>query len=226
MGAMPLNNPGGVRMSTAITYLDECRHRLNLTIRADVLARRIVFERGSAGPPRAVSVEVESGGEVFVIEGDAIILSAGAIASPQLLMLSGVGPAAELRPLGIGVIHDLPGVGRGMKNHPSVSIVYRSQPGHRLASGRAAQPGGAAVHRRRLADAQRRAGAAHHVLPRKPGRAQHPHRLPSGIPLQRGITDPGLRRRVSAAASGLPVSHRPAGYRPVPRRRAPHRGHL
>ncbi|MXZ90253.1 MAG: mycofactocin system GMC family oxidoreductase MftG [Chloroflexi bacterium] len=133
VGAMPLNNPGGVRMSTAITYLDACRHRLNLTIRPDVLARRIVFERGSTGSPRAVGVEVESGGEVFTIEGDEIILSAGAIASPQLLMLSGVGPAAELESLGIDVVHELPGVGRGMKNHPSVSIVYRSQPGHRLA---------------------------------------------------------------------------------------------
>ena len=129
VGAMPLNNPGGVRMSTAITYLDACRHRLNLTIRADVVARRIVFDG-----KRAVGVEVESGGQVFTIEGDAIVLSAGAIASPQLLMLSGVGPAAELAPLGIDVIHDLPGVGRSMKNHPSVSIVYRSQPGHRLAS--------------------------------------------------------------------------------------------
>ena len=134
VGQMPLNNPGGVRMSTAITYLDACRHRLNLTIRADVVARRILFERGSTGSPRAVGVEVESGGEVFTIEGDEIILSAGAIASPQLLMLSGVGPAAELAPLGIDVVCDLPGVGRSMKNHPSVSIVYRSQPGHRLAS--------------------------------------------------------------------------------------------
>ena len=128
VGQMPLNNPGGVRMSTAITYLDACRHRLNLTIRADVLARRIAFDG-----QRATGVEVESGGEVFVIEGDEIILSAGAIASPQLLMLSGVGPAAELEPLGIDVVCDLPGVGRSMKNHPSVSIVYRSQPGHRLA---------------------------------------------------------------------------------------------
>ncbi|MDE2785524.1 MAG: mycofactocin system GMC family oxidoreductase MftG [Chloroflexota bacterium] len=133
VGAMPLNNPGGVRMSTAITYLDACRHRLNLTIRANVAARRIVFEHGSTGSPRAVGVEVESGGDVFVVEGDEIILSAGAIASPQLLLLSGVGDSGQLRPLGIEPIHDLPGVGRSMKNHPSVSIVFRSQPDHRLA---------------------------------------------------------------------------------------------
>ena len=128
VGAMPLNNPGGVRMSAAIAYLDACRHRLNLTIRANVVVRRILFNG-----KRAAGVEVESDGSRFTVNGDAIILSAGAIASPQLLMLSGVGPADQLRPLGIDVIHDLPGVGRNMKNHPSVSIVFRSRPEHHLA---------------------------------------------------------------------------------------------
>ena len=133
VGQMPLNNPGGVRMSTAITYLDACRHRLNLTVRPNALARRIVFDGGSASSPRAVGVEVESGGETFVVEGAETILSAGAIHSPHLLLLSGVGPAEELRPLGISPVRDLPGVGRSMKNHPSVSIVFRSHPDHHLA---------------------------------------------------------------------------------------------
>ena len=127
VGRMPLNNPGGVRMSTAITYLDACRHRLNLTIRANVLARRILFDGA-----KATGVEVESGGGTFAVEGNEIILSAGAIHSPHLLLLSGVGPADELRPHGIAPIHDLPGVGRNMKNHPSVNIVFRSHPGHHL----------------------------------------------------------------------------------------------
>ena len=127
VGPFPLNNPGGVRMSTAITYLEECRHRLNLTIRGDVLARRILFDG-----KRATGVEVESNGQPFVVEGEEIILSSGAIASPQLLLLSGVGPAEELRPLGIDSVHDLPGVGRNMKNHPSVSLMFRSQPGDQL----------------------------------------------------------------------------------------------
>ena len=128
VGAMPLNNPGGVRMSTAITYLDACRHRLNLTIRADVLARRVRFDG-----KRATGVEVESNGETFILDGEEIILSAGAIVSPQLLMLSGVGPAEQLEPQAIATVHELPGVGRSMKNHPSVSIVFRSQPDHHLA---------------------------------------------------------------------------------------------
>ena len=128
VGQVPLNNPGGVRMSTAITYLDACRHRLNLTIRANVTAKRVVFDGD-----KATGVEVESNGESFIVDGDQIILAGGAIASPQLLMLSGVGPADHLRSVGIEPVHDLPGVGRSMKNHPSVSIVYRSQPDHHLA---------------------------------------------------------------------------------------------
>jgi choline dehydrogenase len=122
VGAFPLNNPDGVRMSTALTYLHTARHRPNLSLKANALVRRILF----AGQ-QAVGVEVDSGGETFVVEADEIILSAGAIQSPQLLMLSGVGPADHLRHLGIPVVHDLPGVGRHLKNHPAVSVRYLPQ---------------------------------------------------------------------------------------------------
>ena len=127
VGPFPLNNPGGVRMSTSLAYLEACRHRLNLTVRGDVLTQRIRFDG-----KRATGVEVESNGESFVVEGGEIIVSSGAIGSPQLLLMSGVGPGAELRPLGIEPVHELPGVGRSMKNHPSVSLMFRPQPGPRL----------------------------------------------------------------------------------------------
>jgi predicted dehydrogenase (TIGR03970 family) len=122
VGAFPLNNPDGVRMSTALTYLHTARHRPNLTVKANVLVRRILF----AGQ-QAVGVEVDSGGKTFVVEAGEIILSAGAIQSPQLLMLSGVGPAAHLRRLGIPLVHDLLGVGQQLKNHPGVSVRYLPQ---------------------------------------------------------------------------------------------------
>ena len=70
---------------------------------------------------------MESGGEKFVVEGEEIILSAGAIASPHLLMLSGVGPAAHLRGLGIPVVHDLPGVGQNLRDHPTVWVTWRTK---------------------------------------------------------------------------------------------------
>jgi len=86
VGPRTLNSIDGNRMSTAVTYLADARHRLNLTIRGDVMARRVLIDGG-----HAVGVEVESGGQVFTIEADDVILSGGAINSPQLLMLSGIG---------------------------------------------------------------------------------------------------------------------------------------
>ena len=120
VASRPLNNIDGVRMSTALTYLDPARHRMNLTTRGDVTVRRILFE-GRQG----VGVEAESGGEVFRVEGDQIILSCGAIASPQILLLSGVGPAQHLRSLGINLVHDLPGVGENLRDHPAVFTLFR-----------------------------------------------------------------------------------------------------
>jgi choline dehydrogenase len=124
LGFWPLNNIDGLRISTALAYLNPARHRLNLTVRAHALARRIVFQGR-----RATGVEVESGGEVFTVEGDEIILSGGAIASPQLLMLSGVGPADQLVSLGIPVVHHLPGVGENLRDHPMVIVLFRARPG-------------------------------------------------------------------------------------------------
>jgi choline dehydrogenase len=119
VGAFPLNNPDGIRMSTALTYLHACRHRQNLCVKANALVRRILFTG-----QQAVGVELDSGGQTFVVEAADIILSAGAIQSPQVLMLSGVGPADHLRRMGIPVVHDLPGVGQYLKNHPGVSVRY------------------------------------------------------------------------------------------------------
>ncbi len=127
IGPIPLNNPNGIRFSTALGYLDQARHRLNLTLRSDCTVHRIIFEGN-----RATGVEVESGGEKFVLEGDQIILSAGAIGSPQLLMLSGVGPKDQLSSLGIPVVVDAPGVGQNLRDHPGVWVTWRTKPGFEL----------------------------------------------------------------------------------------------
>jgi len=108
-------------MSNALNYLDTARHRLNFNIRGGVTARRLLFEG-----KRAVGVEAESGGETFRVEGDQIIVCSGAVASPQLLMLSGIGPADHLKSLGIDVVHDSPGVGQNLRDHPSAAVLYRA----------------------------------------------------------------------------------------------------
>ena len=115
------NTIDGVRISTALAYLDPARHRLNLTVKADVLARRVLFEG-----KRAVGMEVESGGEIFTVYGDQVILSSGAIGSPQILLLSGVGPASHLAEVGVPLVHDLPGVGQNLRDHPSASVLYKA----------------------------------------------------------------------------------------------------
>ncbi len=124
-GPIPMNNPEGVRMSTALTFLNAVRHKLNLTVKANVVVRRILFEG-----KKAVGVEVESGGEVFQVESEQIVLSAGAMASPQILMLSGVGPSGHLREMGIPVVHELPGVGQNLRDHPIVAVICGVQDGH------------------------------------------------------------------------------------------------
>ena len=115
------NTIDGVRMSMALNYLDMARHRLNFNIRGNVTARRILFEG-----KQAVAVEAESGGEVFTVEGDQIVVCSGAVASPQLLMLSGIGPAEHLNSMGIDVVHDSPGVGQNLRDHPSAAVLYQA----------------------------------------------------------------------------------------------------
>ena len=127
VGPAPLNNPNGIRLSTALAYLGMARHRLNLTIKANCTVHRLLFDVN-----RVTGAEVESGGEVFAVEGEETLLCAGSIGSPHILMLSGVGPAAHLREFGIPVAHDLPGVGQNLRDHPIVYVPFKTRAGHAL----------------------------------------------------------------------------------------------
>ncbi len=124
VGPRAVNQLGGVRMSTALTYLHPVRHRMNLVTRGDVLVRKVLFEGTTA-----IGVEVESGGEIFEIKGRETILSAGAIGSPSILLHSGVGPSESLNNLGIPIVKDLPGVGEHLSDHPSVLVYYKLSEG-------------------------------------------------------------------------------------------------
>ena len=127
IGVSPSNNLDGMRMSAAMTFLGPMRHRLNLTVRGSVAVRKILIQN-----KKAVGVEAESGGEVFNIEAERVVLCSGAIRSPQLLMLSGIGSADKLKEFGITPIQELTGVGQHLWNHLSSHIAFKVKDGMTL----------------------------------------------------------------------------------------------
>ncbi len=111
----------GVRCSAAEAYLAPVHRRSNLAIRTDLFVERILFDGNRAA---GVSCRSAAGGK-DLRAGKEVILSAGTIASPQLLMVSGVGPADQLREHGIEVVADLPGVGENLQDHVVAPLRYR-----------------------------------------------------------------------------------------------------
>jgi len=113
----------GRRGSTAARFLRPAlASRPNLTLLTNALTHRVVVEGG-----RATGVVYERDGKVETVTATReVILSAGAFNSPQLLLLSGIGPAEDLRALGIDVVHDLPGVGRNLQDHASIGAIYEA----------------------------------------------------------------------------------------------------
>jgi choline dehydrogenase len=110
----------GKRASTARAYLEPALSRPNLTVITRAATRRVIVEHG-----RATGVEYVREGETQVAHAAReVILSGGAYNSPQLLMLSGIGPAAHLAEHGIALVHDLPGVGRNLSEHPRVPVHF------------------------------------------------------------------------------------------------------
>lgn len=113
-----ISNVGEQRVSAAMAYLDaETRRRPNLTIRTDVTVSALCFEGA-----RCTGVTLSTPGGEEVISANEVILSAGALQSPAILMRAGIGPAAQLRALGIDVRHALPGVGANLMEHPSIAL--------------------------------------------------------------------------------------------------------
>ena len=115
-GAMDMTVDEGVRASAAHAYLRPIRHRPNLAVMTQAMAKRVIFDGH-----RAVGVEVVRDGNVHTFKATReVIVSAGPIQSPKLLKLSGVGPGAELQALGIPVVADRAGVGANLQDHLEV----------------------------------------------------------------------------------------------------------
>ncbi|WP_382306458.1 mycofactocin system GMC family oxidoreductase MftG [Herbiconiux sp. UC225_62] len=124
-GPLPMNVRDGVRWNTALAYLLPLAQHPDLEVRGGTVVRRVVFDG-----TRAVGVEIEAsadagGGTRRVVRGREVVLAAGAIMSPTLLLRSGVGPSAELERLGIPVVADVPGVGAAFSDHPQVQLTWR-----------------------------------------------------------------------------------------------------
>jgi choline dehydrogenase-like flavoprotein len=131
IGSYQVTHKNGERFSAAKAYLTPHLGRSNLKVITNALTTRVLTETVN-GQPRAVGVEYRPDGgrgplqTLTLHPGGEVVLSAGAFGSPQLLMLSGIGPAAQLAGHGIGVVHDLPGVGENLHDHPDVVMVVNA----------------------------------------------------------------------------------------------------
>ena len=122
-GYFQLTTHRGMRSSPATAYLRPVRMRMNLSVSTRALARRVLFQGR-----RAVGVEYERGGEIQVATARReVLLSGGALNSPQLLMLSGIGDAARLARFGIAPVAHLPGVGRNLQDHLQARVVLKAK---------------------------------------------------------------------------------------------------
>lgn len=120
-GYFQVNQKRGRRWSAATGFLKPVLHRPNLELRTHVHVERVQLEGR-----KATGVVYSKDGETYLAEARGeVILAAGAIGSPQLLQLSGIGPAALLREHGISVAHDLPGVGENLQDHLQLRLIYK-----------------------------------------------------------------------------------------------------
>jgi len=125
VGYVDLTIKDGRRHSTAAAFLSLAANRPNLTVMTDAQVLRLRLETD-----RCIGVDVAIDGQVETIRADReVILSAGTIGSPQLLMLSGIGDEADLRSAGIELAHHLPGVGKNLHDHALCSVIFETQRG-------------------------------------------------------------------------------------------------
>ena len=123
VGYFEVNQRRGVRWNTAKAFLRPALHRRNLTLWTDTQVARVLFD---GRPPQAVGIQTlphRGGAPRSASAAREVILCAGAIGSPQLLQLSGVGPAALLQAHGVPLVHDLPGVGENLQDHLQIRAV-------------------------------------------------------------------------------------------------------
>ena len=220
-GYFQLTAKNGRRCSAATAYLKPIRSRRNLTVQTHALVERLLFDADDSHRVTGIAFRVGRERRVAKIcaTGGEVVLSAGAIGSPQILQLSGIGPGALLQSLEIPVRHDLPGVGEEPAGSPSGSLGLR---GERSDAERRNQSPGA-PHRNRPAlcrDEARADGDGRqpglHLLPDPSGAgdARHPVSLPAAQRRQAGPRNASLFRNHHVGLSASPGEPR-ANCHPV-----------
>ena len=126
VGYFEVNQRSGWRWNTSKAFLRPVKNRSNLTIWTQSHVERLILVKEASGRKRCIGVMVERHGQRTEVgaRGE-VILSAGAIGSPQILQLSGIGPAALLKRHGVEVEHDLPGVGENLQDHLQIRAVFK-----------------------------------------------------------------------------------------------------
>jgi len=128
VGFFEVNQKAGWRWNASKAFLRPIRGRANLEVWTEAMTERLLFETAPSGQPRCTGVLVRRGGQrLTVMAAGEVILSAGAIGSPQLLQLSGIGPAGLLKQHGVDVVRDMPGVGANLQDHLQIRAVFKVQ---------------------------------------------------------------------------------------------------
>jgi choline dehydrogenase-like flavoprotein len=126
MGYYQVTQRGGRRCSAAVAYLNPVKSRPNVAVKPDSRCERVLIENS-----RAVGVQFRQGRETRAIKARReVILAAGAFQSPQILLLSGIGPAAHLKEMGVAVTRNAPGVGRNLQDHFDYTVLRRTKSAH------------------------------------------------------------------------------------------------
>jgi len=128
VGVAPVarNTKEGKRQSATVMYLDPARQRSNLTIIDQAPVTSLVLNG-----KHVTGVRYRRDGQDQTATADKVVLSAGVYHSPQIMMLSGIGPSAQLKQLGIPVVHDMPGIGENYQDHPMLTMTFKANPANK-----------------------------------------------------------------------------------------------
>ena len=127
VGFFEVNQKDGWRWNASKAFLRPVCHRSNLQVWTEAHTERLVFDTDGQAPPRCSGVVLRRAGQIVTVGAKSVILCAGAIGSPQLLQISGIGPAPLLQDKGIAVVRDLPGVGANLQDHLQIRAVFKVQ---------------------------------------------------------------------------------------------------